>query len=46
VAQLVLVIEILAVERDPEYALRQQGPHFKLNQILTPPIVKAGAATI
>ncbi len=42
VAQLVMVIEILIAERDPEHPLTQQGRDLMFDQLLAPCVVKAG----
>jgi hypothetical protein len=41
VAQLIVVVEVLIAERDPEHSLAHQRHHLVLDQILTPHIVKA-----
>jgi hypothetical protein len=41
VAQLVVVVEILVPERDPEHSLPQQGHDLMLNQMLAPCVMKA-----
>jgi len=41
VAQLVVVVEILITERDPEYPLADQCRDLVLDQILPPLVVKA-----
>jgi hypothetical protein len=40
-AQLIVVVEILVAERDPEHPLTHQGRHTVLDQLRTPLIVKA-----
>ena len=45
-AQLVVVVEILVAERDPEYALTHQRPNFMFDQIRTPVIREAAGEPI
>ena len=40
-AQLIVVVEILVAERDPEHPLTHQGRHTVLDQLRTPLVVKA-----
>ena len=44
--QLVVVIEVLIAERNPEHPLADQGGHRVLDQILTAMIAKAGGKSI
>ena len=37
VAQLVVVVEVLVAERDPEHPLADQRRHLMLDQLRTPP---------